>query len=666
MVLGWFRGGASRRSPAGSYVPPTSRTTNPFLPSGANDGGWPFVRGPNYDGHSAEIHLADSWPADGPPVLWTRSLGQGYSGFVAAGNRLYTQFQTLAGQYVACLDAGTGETIWTYRYDWPFEATGLYPGPRSTPTLAGGRVYFAAPSGLVGCLTRDGSLLWSIDVIKKFDGKGTGFGYSGTPVVEDGRVFVPVGGKGASLVALDARDGSTIWQSGDDSASYVPVLPITHDGRRLVVGLLENAVVCCDFATGKLVWRLGLGHGYNEHAAWPVYAETYLWFSGPFRSGSDLLRLGGGDEPAVKSVRQIRRMSNDVCSSVLDAGFLYGFDLRDVQAKAHRPSRGEFRCLDLLTFDERWSTDQVGHASVLVADGKLIMFNDTGQLILARADAEKYDELARISLLAGEICWTAPALDRGRIYVRNQTRAVCVYIGRLDLLDENEGSKRLTAADIPQHEKRDLTPLLGVEPEYAFDVPGPEWLRNWYLAGLALLFASSAAVSLAGLAVRAHRGAWIHPWAAKLSFQATAFVLGAVGTTAFSVWRNDFTFTWPVSLFALFQATVDQLRLGKPAALPNEIEAPTLARTSAWRPRVVAFAFLMGCLGYYRLCRELSLLAEWAFLSGFGAAVPFSVARLWLARRRCGFWFEVLLTPLEFSAYYWASVEVLLWKCKMA
>jgi len=467
-------------------------------------------------------------------------------------------------------------------------------------------------------------------------------------------------------VALDARDGSTLWQSGDDSASYVPVLPITHDGRRQVIGLLENAIVCCDIATGKQLWRLELSHGYNEHAAWPVYAEPYLWFSGPFHFGCDLLRLGGADAPRVKTVRHSQGMSNDVCSSVFNSGCLFGFDLRDVQAKLHRASRGQFRCIDMLTLDERWSTDQVGQASVLVADGKLIMFNDTGQLILARTDTEKYDELARISLLAGEICWTAPALDRGRIYVRNQTRAVCVFIGRLDLVDDKDGAKRLTAADIPQREHHDLTPLLGVEPEYAFDVPGPKWLREWYLAGLAILFISAAAVLLAGWAIRAHRGDWLRPWVAKLSFQATAFVLGAAGTTALSVWRNDFTFTWPVSLFALFQATVDQVRLGRSAESRDELETTTVERNSAWRPRVVAIAFLVGCTGYYLLCRELSLLTEWAFLSGFGAALPISVIRLWLLRRHGGVWTEFLLTPLEFSAYYWASVEILLWKCKMA
>ena len=45
--------------------------------------GWPFIRGPSYDGSSAEVELADSWPEAGPPVLWTLPLGQGYSAFVA-------------------------------------------------------------------------------------------------------------------------------------------------------------------------------------------------------------------------------------------------------------------------------------------------------------------------------------------------------------------------------------------------------------------------------------------------------------------------------------------------------------------------------------------------------------------------------------------------------
>ena len=100
--------------------------------------GWHFIRGPNYDGHSIETDLADAWPAEGPPILWTRALGQGYSGFVAWGNRVATQYQTLGGQYLICLAADSGDTLWQYRYDWPYDPSGVYPGPRAMPTYFAG------------------------------------------------------------------------------------------------------------------------------------------------------------------------------------------------------------------------------------------------------------------------------------------------------------------------------------------------------------------------------------------------------------------------------------------------------------------------------------------------------------------------------------------------
>lgn len=176
--------------------------------------GWPHIRGPHYDGRSAETGLADQWPTEGPPVLWTKELGQGYSGFVIADDRAYTQYQTLTGQFVLCLDAETGQTIWRYRYDWPFQPTGMYPGPRSTPTIADDHVFFATPSGAVACLSRQGKLVWTRDLTAELGGKGTEFGYACSPTVIDGKVILPIGAVGASMVALDQADGSIVWKSG--------------------------------------------------------------------------------------------------------------------------------------------------------------------------------------------------------------------------------------------------------------------------------------------------------------------------------------------------------------------------------------------------------------------------------------------------------------------
>src|SRR5262249_40931209 len=157
---------------------------------------------------------------------------------------------------------------WEYRYDWPYEAGGVYPGPRATPTLDGRRVFFAGPSGLVGCLTWDGQPVWQVDTRKKFSGRGTDFGYSCSPVLHKGLVLLPVGGRGAGMGALDARDGSTRWQSGNDTASYMPALPIVVAGRCQVVAYFENALAAFDDEDGRLLWHKDLSQGYDEHAAW--------------------------------------------------------------------------------------------------------------------------------------------------------------------------------------------------------------------------------------------------------------------------------------------------------------------------------------------------------------------------------------------------------------
>jgi outer membrane protein assembly factor BamB len=657
-------------------------SANPFLAPGTNDPGWKFIRGPNYDGQSSEINLADHWPDDGPPVLWTRELGQGYSAFVAAGGRVFTQYQTLAGQYVVCLDADTGRTIWEHRYDWPYEAAGVYPGPRATPTLDGNHVYFAAPNGVIGCLAfSDGRPVWSRNVTTDFHGHGTEFGYACSPTVIDGKVVLPVGGPGAALVALDARTGATVWKSGDDPASYTPAFPITFDGRQMIIGYLQNSLVACDLVSGKQLWRLDISQGYDEHSAWPIYSEPHLWISGPFRSGSQLLKLTTADDGvSVKSVWREPSLSNDILSSVLVDGAIFGFDVVDAQAKTHRPTRGHFRCLDLLTGKEHWSNaalnfragqrpvgradgggevtqpavPRIGHANVIVADGKLILLNDSGELILARASVERYEELGRAMVLGGAIVWTPPALHRGRVFVRNQTRAVCVYIGQPELLNEDRSVVTLKVSDIPQQKAWDWASLLlGVEYDYvdfAFDLPSQEWFRDWYVLSLVGVFGPSLA--LTGLVVLLLRRR-LTPSAARWLLGALSFVMGAAGTALFSHWRGDFVFTWPVCLFVSFLAVVSEIRIVRsPDASPS--------RRSRVRAYAIVAAFVLVSLAYFLACRRFSLVFEWAFLGGYPAALPFALGSVWFANlsrgRVVG---ELICALLSFTAFYWSSVAFL-------
>ena len=253
---------------------------------------WPSVRGSGFDGHSAETGLVDSWPKEGPPVLWGRKIGQGYSAFVAKDDRVFTQAQNITGQYLYCLEADTGKTIWEYRYDWPYEAAGVYPGPRGTPTLYDGKVYFTSPDGLLGCVhDSDGSLVWSVDLMEVYGIKGCDFGYACSPTLIDDMVILPVGGPGAGMVAFDHKTGKEIWKSTDEPASYTPAFPIELNGEPLIVGYMQNSVIILHRRTGKLRRKIKLSQGYDEHSAWPIYSEPFLWLSAPFRAGSYCLNL---------------------------------------------------------------------------------------------------------------------------------------------------------------------------------------------------------------------------------------------------------------------------------------------------------------------------------------------------------------------------------------
>ena len=49
-----------------------------FAQTGAHD--WPQFLGPHRDGEYKGGGLAETWSKDGPPALWKKAIGQGWSG----------------------------------------------------------------------------------------------------------------------------------------------------------------------------------------------------------------------------------------------------------------------------------------------------------------------------------------------------------------------------------------------------------------------------------------------------------------------------------------------------------------------------------------------------------------------------------------------------------
>jgi outer membrane protein assembly factor BamB len=120
-----------------------------------------------------------------------------------------------------------------------------------------------------------------------------------------------------------------------------------------------------------------------------------------------------GDRLTAHTVWETTRMKNRLSSSVYHDGHLYGLD------------EGILVCLDAETGEQRWKAGRYGHGQILLAEGRLIVISEQGELALVDADPAHFVERARFAAIEGPT-WNNPALASGILLVRN-SREMAAY-----------------------------------------------------------------------------------------------------------------------------------------------------------------------------------------------------------------------------------------------
>jgi outer membrane protein assembly factor BamB len=388
--------------------------------AGASD--WPQFLGPTRDGVYAGGDLAESWGPSGPKSTWTIEVGEGLSSPVISGSRLVLFHRKGDRETVECLDAATGKRRWVFDYPSGYrESIGVDDnGPRATPAIAGGRVFTLGAEGMAhGLDLETGTKVWSFDAREKLGAQLGYFGIACSPLVEGTRVLFNIGGKnGAGIVALDAATGNLAWKATDDAASYSSPVAATIGGKRHAFFFTRAGLKDIDPETGAVrcafPWRARSETTVN--AATPVVSGDLVFISASYGTGAALLRVKESSFEPVWSSDEA--LSNHYATSVLSGGFLYGFDGR----QEGRPS---LRCVELETGKVRWSKEQFGAGSALLANGKLLVLTETGELVLAPASPEGFAPVARAQVLDGTVRAYA-AIAGGFIYARNARKLVCL------------------------------------------------------------------------------------------------------------------------------------------------------------------------------------------------------------------------------------------------
>lgn len=421
---------------------------------------WPQWMGPTRDGVWREEGLLESFPPGGPRLLWRTPAGPGYAGPAVADGRVFileregrptqdTSKGLLGVERLRALDAATGATLWQKEWEEPY-LIDYATGPRATPTVHDGLVYALGAEGKLLCVRADnGSSVWEKDLKLEFQCTSPTWGFAGHPLVWNDLLLCLVGGQGTTAVALDRRTGTEKWRALSSSqAGYCPPTLISNRGRDELIIWHGEAINSLDPASGKVHWSIPKNTRFGVSMAMPRQVGDHLLVSA-FWWGSRLMRLQD-DQSVPETVWETERESDTrtehlnalMCTPLHHDGFLYGVC-----------SYGQLRCLEWKSGSRRWETFAAttgagearwGNAFLTRLAGpgedghRFLIFNEKGELILARLSPDQYQEISRAPIVKPDcpavkdrpVVWTHPAYAGRRAFVKNNSEIVCVDLAR--------------------------------------------------------------------------------------------------------------------------------------------------------------------------------------------------------------------------------------------
>ncbi len=434
------------------------------IPARADD--WPQWRGPSRDGIWREEGILEKFPTGGLPVRWRTPIGPGYSGPAVADGRVFIMDRVLkegedaefrlrwnlrntseGQERVVCLEEATGKIVWTHSYPCSYDVSyGI--GPRVTPTVCGDKVYTLGAMGDMRCLeTETGRAVWKRNYVEDFGAKVPLYGFASQLLVDGDRLIGMVGGEGQTVMAFDRHTGKVVWKAVTASEpGYSPPMIFTLGGLRQLVVFHPDGLNGLEPETGKVLWFVPLRvsggiaisppavEGDRMAVSSQYGGSAMLDFKDRAKAPKVLWRFRGGNAPE----RQWKKagVSTTMSTVLLRGGFVYSVSLY-----------GEFCCLKGETGERVWTTlrptsggerprDRWSTVYMVTHGERVFIFNEKGDLIIAKLTPAGYEELDRTHLIdpdmssgiGRKVAWSHPAYANRCVYVRNNRELICASL----------------------------------------------------------------------------------------------------------------------------------------------------------------------------------------------------------------------------------------------
>ncbi len=409
---------------------------------------WPQWGGPQRDLVWRETGIVDRLPSGLLPRVWSRPLGEGYTGPAVADGRVLVsdflrQSSNRGEERIWCFDAETGEVLW--QDAWLADYTISYPnGPRATPVVDGNRVYVLGALGAFTCRdVRSGEILWQKDFRRDFGTELPTWGMAAAPLIVGQQVIALVGGKdGALVVSFDKRNGQERWRALEDpEVGYCPPVLFEFGGTPQVIVWHPAAVSSLDPESGKVLWEVPFAVRAGLTISTPRQIGQRLFVTA-FYNGPLMLEVArdGQSAKVVWRGKSNSEIETDGLHSIMPTPFVDETHIYGVC------SYGQLRCLDARNGERVWESRQATGSGrwwnvfLVRHQDRFFLHNEQGDLIIAKLTPQGYRELSRARLIEPTrrvgrrmTIWSHPAFAMRSVFARNDKEIV-----RVDLSAEAE------------------------------------------------------------------------------------------------------------------------------------------------------------------------------------------------------------------------------------
>ena len=442
---------------------------------------WPQWQGPGRDAVSSETGLMQQWSEGGPPLVWTATgLGGGDSAPAVVDGMIYGLSNCDGEEIVWAIGEKDGAEVWSASLGEAFEQDRPQSkeGPGGTPTIDSDRLYVVGMGGRVACLNRkDGKIVWMRSLVDDFGGTPPAWSDRESPLVDGDKLICTSGSNNAMVVALDKKTGTTIWQttvvdeatspeaasnpptrtsrneaSRRDSsprsrpdaerdrrrsgrggfgrgprgprsgAAYSSPIVIEVDGVRQYVQLVADALIGVRASDGKELWRYTApANPMGINCSTPLYKDGLVFAASAYGTGGGAVKLSKKDDGTfyADEVYFAPQMQNHHGGMIVLDDTLYGANGGN--------GGGVLTALDFQTGDVLWRDRDAPKGALLLADGRLYLRGEDGDMVLVEPSRDEYVERGRFTQpdRSSSPAWAHPIIANGKLYIRDQDKLYC-------------------------------------------------------------------------------------------------------------------------------------------------------------------------------------------------------------------------------------------------